>query len=210
MNVVIRKSQLGDVRRITVGVLHSPAAVRHVPRLIGTLGKSTLEMRQPWLPFEVTEMLASRLGDTAVVFEFGGGGSTAWFSDHAASVTTVEHDPEWYGMLDAELGHAANVTLIHRPPDPDFDGYVHAIDAYADQSFDVVVVDGRQRVRCFERAIGKVRPGGLLLLDDVERAWYKKAFTLVDWPRYVVRDFAPCKPTLGYTAVFHRPDVASD
>ena len=34
---------------------------------------------------------------------------------------------------------------------------------------DLVVVDGRERARCAARATAKVRPGGLLLVDDIDR-----------------------------------------
>ena len=41
-----------------------------------------------------------------------------------------------------------------------------------DASLDLVVVDGRARVECARRAMPKVKPGGLLLLDDTSRERY--------------------------------------
>ena len=43
------------------------------------------------------------------------------------------------------------------------------------QKFDVVIVDGRYRRRCVIRARKLLKPNGILLLHDAERAWYRCA-----------------------------------
>jgi predicted O-methyltransferase YrrM len=53
-----------------------------------------------------------------------------------------------------------------------FRSYVEAIDAYPDASFDLVVVDGRARPSCLRQAIPKLRPRGLLVLDNSDRDYY--------------------------------------
>ena len=83
--------------------------------------------------------------------------------------------------------------------------YVAAIDEQPDDSLDLVVVDGRERARCAARATAKVRPGGLLLVDDIDRERYHAAVDAIGWPRRDVVGFAPAKPTLAYTAVLTRP-----
>jgi hypothetical protein len=197
--------QAQRLRWVAAGAMTAPRAARHVPRLLATYGKSPFDLRQPWLPFDLADQLKTMVSRSSAVFEYGGGGSTAWFADHAGSVVTVEHEDEWYAKLASEFAGNPRVTLIHRGSDDDYHDYVHAIDAYPSDSFDVVVVDGRARVRCVERAATAVKPGGLLLLDDVDRSRYAPAFDLIDWPRRIVRDFAPCKSSLAHTAVFTRP-----
>jgi hypothetical protein len=53
-----------------------------------------------------------------------------------------------------------------------------------------------------------VRPGGLLLVDDIDRERYHAAVDAIGWPRRDVVGFAPAKPTLSYTAVLRRPASA--
>jgi predicted O-methyltransferase YrrM len=193
-----------QVRTVSSWSARHPHAVKHVPRLLRTVGKTTLSERLPWLPFDVIDLLDAKLVPAATVFEYGGGGSTAWFADRVDKVVTAEHDADWLAMLCTAVPND-KVTVLHRSADNDFADYVAAIKNYPDASFDVVVVDGRRRVRCFEQAIPKVKPGGLLILDDVDREYYSPAFDMVKWPRTVFHGFAPCKDTIAHTAVFTAP-----
>lgn len=184
--------------------LRHPAAVNQLPRLLATDGKSALTVRQPWLPFLLIDFLDTRLRTSDKVFEYGGGGSTAWFSDRVAEVHTVEDSRAWFDALSEALD-TPRVHLMLRSPADDHADYVSAVDDFADETFDVVVVDGRQRVRCFERATSKVRPGGLLVIDDIERTRYAPVFDMVSWPRRRFSGFAPCKGSIAHTAVFTKP-----
>ena len=62
-------------------------------------------------------------------------------------------------------------------PGASFERYVKAIDDYPDGHFQVVSVDGRASVACLERALPKVAPGGLLILDNSQRERYQPALT---------------------------------
>jgi hypothetical protein len=87
------------------------------------------------------------------------------------------------------------ITRATRVPDGDpdaFAAYVAAIDAFPDGFFDLVVVDGRSRAACLDRAVPKIRPGGMLVLDDADRPEYADAIAeLPPWPR---RDFRGLRP----------------
>ena len=181
-----------------------PTTARELPRLAATRGHSTMRLRLPWLPFRLIDELAEVVGPGTRVFEFGGGGSTLWFLDRGAEVVTVEHHDGWADELAQSIDTRA-WTLLRRPATEQYAAYVAAIEDYPDDSFDVVVVDGRERARCAAAATTKVRPGGLLLVDDVDRERYHDALAAVGWPRHDVVGFAPAKPTLAYTAVFRRP-----
>ena len=41
---------------------------------------------------------------------------------------------------------------------------------------DVIAVDGRDRVNCVKHAMPKLKPGGVLVLDDSHRPRYREAF----------------------------------
>jgi hypothetical protein len=164
-------------------------------------GASPLEARMPWLTFRAVGLLGKKVGEGATVFEYGGGGSTLFFLDRGASVVTVEHDPEWFSLLNEKILGGATAGrwtgMLHeptpapegsaaRPADPDayrsnderyegmwFRDYAAAIDTYPEAHFDLVLVDGRSRPSCLKHAAGKVRTGGLLVLDNTERGYYR-------------------------------------
>lgn len=133
----------------------------------------------------------------ARVFEYGSGGSTLWFADRGCVVVSVEHDTYWHRRVMVALSpeERTRVCCLCCPPvaaaDPirqarwmsgsqahtglSFERYVRAIDKYEDHSFDLILVDGRARNAALRRAWPKVREGGVLVLDNSDRARYRGA-----------------------------------
>lgn len=185
-----------------------PTDLRHVPSWVGSLRRSTTSLKLPWLPFSVIEHLDRRLSKDAKVLEYGGGGSTLWFAERVGEVHTIEHHAEWAAELRRLTRDHPNVTIHEVPADSDFDRYVGAADQFDDDFFDLVAVDGRERVRCFERSLRIVKPGGLLLLDDINRSRYDIATEIADgWRRSEFRGLTPTKKVAGHTAVWERPST---
>lgn len=143
-----------------------------------------------WWTFDsvdrVERFLAERPG--ARVFEWGSGASTLWLAARAGSVHSVEHDAGWADVLRPRLPANATLQVVAPEPSPapvvpsakpghaglDFAAYVAAVDA-TDGLFDVVVIDGRAREACLERAVGRLAPDGLIVLDNVDRRRYRDA-----------------------------------
>lgn len=63
-----------------------------------------------------------------------------------------------------------------------FREYVKLIDKFPDDYFDVILVDGRARCACLKHAQQKLKPGGLLILDDSARSIYQYAMSEIEWP----------------------------
>ena len=186
-------------------VAREPALARDFPRLLRTAGRGTMHLRLPWLPFRLIDDLEAVVGPGSRVFEYGGGGSTLWFVDRGAVVVTVEHDPGWAADLERSIT-SGDWTLLVRSIADGYDHYAGAISSYPDDSFDVVLVDGRARGRSVKRSLPKIVSGGLLVVDDIhqiERA--AEAVKGVEWPRRDVVGFAPAKIALGHTAVLTKP-----
>jgi hypothetical protein len=150
------------------------------------------------------------------VFEYGGGGSTLWLEDRGAEVTVVEHDVQWRMQLAAAVG--PGTTFVFRPPEVGgtivsaalpgfFDAYAAVIGSEPDGSLDLVIVDGRARVECARIAMPKVRPGGLLIVDDTDRARYRAAMELLGpWEHHVFAGLKPGQRGPAQTSVWRRPD----
>lgn len=198
------RQQLRLARRSVTQIVRDPSAGRGFGRLLATRARGTMDLRLPWLPFTLIDDLRSEVHDRARVLEFGGGGSTLWFLEQGAEVVTVEHHPQWADHLRQVIG-TPRWTLLERSLESDAAGYVGAADEFDDEHFDLVLVDGRERVRCAHASLSKVRPGGLLIFDDTDRDRYREGLTRIGWPRHDYVGFAPAKPTLAYTTLFRKP-----
>lgn len=196
---------LQRARTLATALASDPGQFRNLPSWVFSQRKSTLRTRFPWLPYSMVGELESRLAPGARVFEYGGGGSTLWFADRSIDVTTVEHDNEWFVALSREVNKLPNCTLILRSSENEYEDYVDSILAWPDKYFDVIIVDGRERVRCVQRAVEKVRPGGILILDDTYRDRYLPAFEIIDWPVRTFAGLTPSRTTPGRTTVWYRP-----
>lgn len=51
------------------------------------------------------EYLSSIAKPNWSVFEYGGGGSTAWYRSRCATVVTVEHDSNWFDQIGGDTGN---------------------------------------------------------------------------------------------------------
>lgn len=173
---------------------------------------NALDDAAPWITFAAAEVLTDflRQRDTPRVFEFGSGGSTLFFLNLGAEVVSVEHDEKWYRAVAAKIpagakqrwqGHLCPATekdtLLRQDSAEDsaayfssapeyrgmsFQNYAQAIDAYPDDYFDLILLDGRARPSCFTHAEKKVRSGGLLVLDNSERPHYKSIHDAMQAP----------------------------
>lgn len=125
----------------------------------------------PWLTRQATAFLERELRPEYVGLEWGSGRSTAWLAKRVRNVISIEHDPAWFARVQSMLRkrNIENVALHFldaRAPE-----YLAPIQEEADDSLNFVLVDGVSELRdvCALAAVAKVRPGGLLIVDDIHR-----------------------------------------
>jgi len=118
----------------------------------------------PWYTYPAIDYLRQLDFSESTVFEYGSGNSTLFWAAAAKRVVSVEDDEEWYGITRSRLPENCELTL-----ETDLDDYPAIIDRYA-EPFDVIVVDGaargHTRLKCARRAIGRLRDGGMIILDN--------------------------------------------
>jgi predicted O-methyltransferase YrrM len=132
----------------------------------------------PWLTPQAINLIETWLRPSDVGFEWGSGRSTLWFSKRVFHLTSIEHNSSWYEKVLQSLVHAKveNVDIQLRALDGGAKSdYILAIKQIPNEDLDFVLVDGRQRDLCILAALPKIRPGGLLILDNAERYIPKKA-----------------------------------
>lgn len=129
----------------------------------------------PWVDTAALAAMNRIVQPGCHIFEWGAGGSTLWFGLKGAIVRTVEHSQDWHDVVLMELRRLnLPVKLLFRTLEPpDYENYANAV-LETEQTYDLVFVDGRQRVRCFRAAIDRVNLGGCILLHDSERPHYQE------------------------------------
>lgn len=133
-----------------------------------------LSEAKPWWTEESIKMVQNILKPTWKVYEFGSGGSTIWLADKVSSVRAIEDNHHWFVRLREEIAvrNIINVQVIYR--DITLGDYMHDILSYPNENFDLIIVDNNfRRVESFEKAVSKVKRGGLIFLDDSQNlSWH--------------------------------------
>lgn len=126
----------------------------------------------PWITDGAFEYLQDFLNKKPCdVLEYGVGGSTIWLSNHpnVKSLLSFEHDKDWVLKVKDHLNlKNTDVWLLDRPYGK------HT----PNRKFDVILIDGRDRVDCARYCIDKIASGGILIVDNTERPEYQPIFDL--------------------------------
>ena len=215
-------------------ILKSSTQRKHVFRWLASLQEDyLLRHRRPWLVFDAIDFLSSLELDGKHVFEYGSGGSTLFWLAKGARCVSIEHDRSWYTRLKALLPNTprldyrlsepeadrSNPVTNRAPSDPEsyatddrmlrelnFRKYASQIDEFEDGFFDAILVDGRARPSCIKHSARKVKPGGILILDNADRPYYTER------TQPYLRDFictkyfgvTPCVLSITQTNVYTR------
>lgn len=173
----------------------------------------------PWMAFPAIRFLQGILRRNTRVFEYGAGGSSVFFARRVEELVSVEHDKTWFeqtqsvmqdvqknfeirwtGILaqpeiqDQPIEGSSSDPLCYTTSDEQLQGqsffkYAAAIDAYPDEYFDVVLIDGRSRPSCFLHAMQKVKFGGYVVLDNAERESYSYIEETAEKLGFIKREF---------------------
>jgi hypothetical protein len=158
----------------------------------------------PWYTYACVSFLDARLPSDLLVFEFGAGNSTLWWLERCRQLTSVEHDREWFDYLSRSFaGKPTTLLLREHTEEP---SYANAV-AEFDEPFDVIVVDGRNRVQCALNGIERLTGRGVLIWDDVDRPRYDDGVRQLLERGFRKLDFhglAPVSPRARTTAIFYR------
>jgi hypothetical protein len=180
---------------------------------------NTINLGLPWMNFEVTDWLQKNITSQMLIFEWGSGGSTLFYAKKAKQVISIEYDKGFYDYIKTQFVSSGsnNIDLRYVPSEKSgqfqsfapgyqgqyFDNYVNIINEFEPGTFDVIIVDGRQRNACFEKAIAMVKSGGFIVFDNSEREFYKKSINkAVGFELITFKGLLPCSLKIGTTSVF--------
>lgn len=111
------------------------------------------------------------------MFEWGAGGSTIWFGKRVKKLVSMENNLYYHNLVRDTINEQGlkNVEIFFREVPGAYASFILNYD-----KFDCILVDGRHRVACVEYAIKRIKPGGIIILDDAERVKYSHAHELLN------------------------------
>lgn len=123
---------------------------------------------EPWYTRSAISFLEGYVKSDMSVLEYGGGSSTVWWANRVKKLVTVERDPLWRMMIEENLPRP--IELIRQEPE-------------CFGPYDIVVVDGPNRLECVKQGMELLKPGGLLILDNADDEGHKACLEAVPWER---------------------------
>ena len=157
----------------------------------------------PWVTYSFIDFIKERIAKTQHIFEYGSGSSTIFYAERAGKVTSVEHDKGWFDKVKGTSPVNAEMIFceLHR------DGEYARKAMLLDKKFDIIIVDGRDRVNCCKYSLEALSPDGVIILDDSEREVYQPARILLKENGFKEISFSGISPGLFYekaTSVFYK------
>lgn len=150
----------------------------------------------PWITYPAISFLEQRVASEATVFEYGCGNSTLWWAKRVRSVISYEHDKRWYDRMKRLV--PPNVEL--RYIELEYDGeYARAASQYKG-AFDVIVIDGRDRVNCAKNALGALNAHGVIVWDNSDRVEYEEGYKYLYSHGFKKLGFVGMAPIVSYTS----------
>lgn len=202
-NILFRAFRL--LKSLVLNIIkHNPKEIIHIPAWIismynnllryilkRNLTHSLVQKKMPWIPYDAKKFLKSYLNKEMLVFEFGSGGSTLFFSKRVKKVISVEHDKNWFNLISNEIKNN-NFNNIEYNFINKMDKYHKIIHKYPNNFFDLIFIDGGIRNLCVKNSIQKVKKNGVLMLDNSEMPSFRDSRELLK--KYKRTDFVGIAP----------------
>lgn len=157
----------------------------------------------PWVTYGFIDFIASRLKKSMDIFEYGSGNSTLWYASKVNSVIAVEHSKEWFETIKEKMPN--NVEIYFQ--ELQYGGEYSIFSNQVNKKFDIIIIDGRDRVNSLKNSINNLKNGGVIILDDSEREAYREGISFLLNNNFRKIDFWGISPGLFYkknTTIFYR------
>lgn len=126
----------------------------------------------PWWGRSVIDLVKKHLNKSLRVFEWGSGNSTLFWARNVKEVVSVDHDRHWH----EKMSEAVPGNVILKYYELEYGGrYCKAV-LDEEGGFDIILIDGRDRVRCARNAVQRLNAGGIIIWDDTEREAYNPGY----------------------------------
>jgi len=160
----------------------------------------------PWFNYSSIHFLDQRIRKEFSIFEYGSGNSTFWFSERAHKVISIEYDEKWFKKLENRILTIQNINLIFiKPESKEYAKYILGFT----EEFDIVIIDGRDRVKCGLNSLKALKKDGVIIWDDAERERYKEGHDFLYSNGFKSIEFfglGPIRRRASVTTIFYREE----
>lgn len=154
----------------------------------------------PTYSYAALKFIQDKLQPSMDILEFGAGHSSLYYATKVNTVTSIEHDLSWFRYLNKVK--PSNLTLIHRYLHDNYESVFNK-----ENTYDIIIVDGRKRVKCMLNCHTALKENGVIILDDAQREEYKEGidfllnlgFKKIDFYSQPLGDF-----TIVNTIIFYK------
>lgn len=155
----------------------------------------------PWFTYPVIDLLNERLPDNFTIFEYGCGLGTRWWASQAKRVDAVEHVKKWADYVSENMPD--HVQILHHPLGKEYEQSI----SESGINYDIIVIDGRDRVKCCEASLPYISNRGIFIFDDTNRKKYQKGVQLLKdlgYRQLQLRGFSPIEFMECETSLFYK------
>lgn len=145
----------------------------------------------PWMTYSSIHFINEKLKLKPMsVFEYGSGNSTLWFASRVENIISIENDAVFYNKMIKKVNSIGNVSYELRNLN---DNYSSEILEY-ENAFDVLIIDGRERVQCAKNCIKSLKKEGVIIFDNSDRIKYKEAYNFLENNQFKKLEFKGAGP----------------
>ena len=157
----------------------------------------------PWVTYSFIDFIKPRLTKDLSIFEYGSGNSTLFYAKNTRRVVSVEHDEAWFRKIVNQKANNAEMIFCELDKGGLYSQKANSLE----EKFDIIIVDGRDRVNCCKHSINALTEAGVIVLDDSERQNYSEARVFLKEKGFKELSFSGISPGLFYekaTSVFYK------
>jgi hypothetical protein len=156
---------------------------------------------ETWMHLTEIALIEKYLSPNDIMLEWGAGGSTLNFSKKVKNYYSIEHNKEWFEKINQKAPE--NVKIFNIPTDQPLtsptkkeqvSSYVNFIDNIGISIFDKILIDGRGRGWCAEKALDYINENSLVFIHDyfmrpqyhIVENWYEIIDSIRNTPQTLV------------------------
>ena len=162
----------------------------------------------PWMNYSFIFFISQRINKKMVLLEFGTGYSTIFWAKRTQTVYTIENDPFFLDYIKKELPGNVETLISSNNSNKQYSNLAKKISESNNEiKFDMIVIDGIDRVNCCINSLDYLKFDGVVIWDDSSRTEYTKGFEYLHSKGFKKLEFEGLKPgdrTVDRTAVFYR------
>ncbi len=160
----------------------------------------------PWWGKTIIDLVVKKLSKDMRVFEWGMGNSTLFWSQYVSEVVSIESDLYWYKKMLEIIPR--NVRAQYCELEYGGEYCQKIIDEQ--EKFDIILIDGRDRVRCAINSLEKLKENGIIIWDNTDRDEYRDGYAYLKEQGFKKLELSSviygAPGVEDYTSVFYRED----